>query len=399
LSLLVASRNPLRSLALPPGLISLAFLELNSNQLTSITFPPDLQQLIAFFAADNPLTTLVLSEPLAGAGMASVVDSFRSQGIPVYTYPLEARLVGSLALEGAFKFGITGPPGVYSVLGSSNLTQWSAVGVATNPLGSINFHHVTSNAVPRQFYRAQLQSPPADMVYILPSTFIMGSPSNDLDRSANEIPQTTVTLTRGFWIAKHEVTQSEYLDVMGNNPSEFPGDLNRPVSSVTWEDATNYCARLTQRELAGGRIAPGSRYRLPTEAEWECAARAGTTTRFSYGDDPSYASLTNYAWFLDLGNPDLTVHAVGQKQPNPWGLHDVHGNVWEWCQDWYGPLPGGAQTDPTGPGSNPTEIKVLRGGGYDYPNSSCRSASRLFRYLGWPDSDVGFRIVLDSGAP
>jgi formylglycine-generating enzyme required for sulfatase activity len=206
-----------------------------------------------------------------------------------------------------------------------------------------------------------------------------------------------VLLTRGFWIGKYEVTQGEYLDVTGTNPSEFPGDLNRPVSSVSWFDATNYCWLLTQRELAAGRIPAGSHFRLPTEAEWECAARAGTTNRFSYGDDPFYASTTNYAWFLDLGHPDLTVHAVGQKLPNPWGLFDMHGNVWEWCQDNYGSFPGSVQVDPTGPASNLDGLKVLRGGAYDYPNSSCRSASRIFRFANWPDSDVGFRVVLVTG--
>src|SRR5262249_1984449 len=153
----------------------------------------------------------------------------------------------------------------------------------------------------------------------------MGSPATELDRSADEVPQTVVTLTHGFWIGKYEVTQGEYLSIMNTNPSNFPGDLSRPVSSVNWLDATNYCARLTERELAAARIPAGSRYRLPTEAEWECAARAGTSTRFSYGDDAAYLSLTNYAWFLDFGILDLTVHSVGQKLPNPWGLYDVYG--------------------------------------------------------------------------
>lgn len=199
-------------------------------------------------------------------------------------------------------------------------------------------------------------------------------------------------LSRGFWIGKFEVTQGEYLSIMNTNPSEFPGDLNRPVSSMSWPDATNYCWKLTQRELAAGRIPPGSQYKLPTEAEWECAARAGTTTRFSYGDDPNYTSLTNYAWFLDFAVLDLTVHPVGQKLPNPWGLYDMYGNVWEWCQDWYGPLPGGTVTDPTGPTSNPLGFKVMRGGAYDYGANSCRSASRLFQNHN--DSDLGFRVVL-----
>ena len=295
----------------------------------------------------NPLTTFVLSEPLAATNLAADVASLRNQGVSVFTYPLAVQLVRLRQPIGAFQFAITGPPGVYTVLGSTDLATWSAVGVATNPLGSVVFTDVTAHLSPQKFYRALLQSPPANMVFIPPNTFTMGSPTNELDRNIFEGPQTTVTLTRGFWIGKYEVTQGEYLAVMGTNPSDFPGDLSRPVSSVSWLDATNYCWLLTQRELAAGRIPAGSQYRLPTEAEWECAARAGTTTRFSYGDDPSYASLTNYAWFLDLGHPDLTVHPVGQKLPNPWGLYDMAGNVWEWCQDWYGDQPGGVQTDPT----------------------------------------------------
>jgi formylglycine-generating enzyme required for sulfatase activity len=232
------------------------------------------------------------------------------------------------------------------------------------------------------------------MVFIPPNTFTMGSPANELHRDTNEGPQTTVTLSHGFWIGKYEVTQGEYLSVMNTNPSQFQGDLSRPVSSVSWPDATNYCTKLTQRELAAGRIPLGSVYRLPTEAEWECAARAGTTTRFSYGDDPDYSSLTNYAWFSM--NAGLGVHPVGQKIPNAWGLYDMEGNVWEWCQDWFGPLPGGAVVDPMGPGSNASGLKVMRGGAYDYFPASCRSAARLSFPLSpfLTDSDLGFRVVL-----
>jgi len=131
---------------------------------------------------------------------------------------------------------------------------------------------VTDHLSPQKFYRLLLQSPPTNMVFIPPNTFTMGSPTTEQDRSVNEGPQTTVTLSRGFWIGKYEVTQGEYLAVMNANPSAFPGDLSRPVSSVSWLDATNYCPTLTQRELAAGRIPAGNQYRLPTEAEWECAA-------------------------------------------------------------------------------------------------------------------------------
>ena len=388
--------NQLISLALPAGLTNLVGLFFVGNQLTTVTLPPDMTQLIALGFLANPLTTFVLPETLAATNLAGDVASLRNQGVSVFTYPLAAELVRPRMFTGRFQFGITGPPGVYAIFGSTDLAAWSAIGTANNVLGSILFNDVSTNLPPQKFYRALLQSPPTNMVFISPNTFTMGSPTNDFDRNINEGPQTSVTLTHGFWIARSEVTQGEYLSVMGTNPSEFPGDLSRPVSSVTWLDATNYCAKLTERELASGRISPGSLYRLPTEAEWECAARAGTSTRFSYGDDPQYLSLTNYAWFLDFAILDLTVHSVGQKRPNSWGLYDMYGNVWEWCQDNYGTLPGGVQIDWSGPPSSLLRDKVMRGGAYDYPNSSCRSASRAFRFPLWPDSDVGFRVVLQT---
>jgi formylglycine-generating enzyme required for sulfatase activity len=300
-------------------------------------------------------------------------------------------------LTGAFQFGITGPPGVYGVFASSDLAAWREVGIASNLVGSISFVDVASEAFPQRYYRALRQNPPENMVFIPPNTFTMGSPTNELHRQPNEGPQTVVTLTHGFWIGAFEVTQGEYLSVMNTNPSFFPGDLSRPVSSVGWFDTTNYCWKLTQRELAAGRIPPGSQYRLPTEAEWECAARAGTTTRFSYGDDPDYTNLTNYAWFiLNSGFPSsLILHPVGQKLPNPWGLYDTSGNVWEWTQDWLGDLPGGAVTDPQGPASNPMGLKVVRGGSYDFDVTDCRSARRFFS--AGDDTDIGFRVVLIIG--
>ena len=387
--------NVLTNFDLPAGLISLTQLNLSDNQLTNLTIPPDMTNLRSVDLDGNPLTRLVLSEQEA-VNLPGLIATLQTLDIPIFKYPQDIRLTKLIQSQGAFRFGITGPPGVYTVYSSTNLTAWVPLNFVDIPLGGIFFTDTEAHLSLRKFYRAVRQNPPGNMIFIPRNTFTMGSPTNDLDAFGNERPQTTVLLTHGYWIGKYEVTQGEYLAVMNTNPSTFSGDLSRPVESVTWLDATNYCAKLTELDRAAGRIAPGSHYRLPTESEWECAARAGTTTQFSYGNDPQYAITTNYAWFLDFAILDLTTHSVGQKLPNPWGLYDVHGNVWEWCQDNYGLLPGGVQIDPTGPDFALLRDKVVRGGAYDYPNSSCRSATRLFRFPLWPDSDVGFRVVLVS---
>jgi formylglycine-generating enzyme required for sulfatase activity len=295
---------------------------------------------------------------------------------------------------------LIGTPGeIYAVQASSNPSQtdsWSSLAFVQLPSTNYLFVDTSTAAMGNRFFRTLQQTAPTNMVFIPPGTFTMGSPTNELHRSVNEGPQTRVTLTHGFWMGRYEVTQREYLDVTGTNPSYFPGVLDGPVSSVSWPDATNYCWLLTQRELAAGRIPPGSRYRLPTEAEWEYAARAGTSTRFSYGDDLDYANLNDYAWHMLNGA--LTIHPVGQKLPNPWGLYDMHGNVWEWCQDWLGDLTGGNTVDPQGPPSNSTGWKVVRGGGYDFSDSDCRSSRRYFfgSHPALNDTNLGFRVVLSS---
>ena len=152
--------------------------------------------------------------------------------------------------------------------------------------------------------------------------FMMGSPESVDDADDRAKPQHKVRITKPFHLGVHEVTQAEYEKVMGKNPSNFKGARN-PVEQVSWKDAVEFCKRLTAKE--------SMTYRLPTEAEWEYAYRAGTTTRYSFGDDP--ASLGEYAWYGD--NSEKKTHPVGEKKPNTWGLHDMHGNVWEWCADWY----------------------------------------------------------------
>lgn len=325
---------------------------------------------------------MVLS--LGCAAAALLVQRVEGETAPT----LDIQLYAGVNITGAIS-------NVYVVQATSDLGQsnsWTSL--AFQQLTSTNHLFLDrSRPVPEhRVYRALLQTPPTNMVFIAANTFLMGSPASEAGRNANEGPQTLVTLSRGFWIGQHEVTQGEYLAVTGTNPSEFPGDLSRPVSSVSWPDATNYCALLTERERAAGRIPVGSRYRLPTEAEWECAARAGTATRFSYGDDPGNANLGQYAWTIQ--NSGFTVHPVGQKLPNPWGLYDMHGNVWEWTQDWLGPLPGGAVTDPQGPATNPIGWKVTRGGSFD--QGDYRSATRYFygNHPALKDWNLGFRVVL-----
>ena len=192
----------------------------------------------------------------------------------------------------------------------------------------------------------------------------------------------------------YEVTQGEYLSVTGTNPSYFGGDWSLPVEQVSWLDATNYCSLLTQREQQAGRLPAGWIYRLPTEAEWEYACRAGPTTRFSWGDDPGYVLLSNYVW--GLANSGGILHPVGQKLPNPWGLYDMGGDVWNWCQDWYAAYNGGQVTDPQGPPFG--TYHVLRGGSWHSENEIFRSAERMGAYTpNSRDKRIGFRVVLAQG--
>ena len=152
---------------------------------------------------------------------------------------------------------------------------------------------------------------PAGFVWIAPGTFVMGSPSSEADRDSDEA-QHTVTLTKGFWMSDHETTQAEYQLVMGSNPSNWKGE-RLPVEKMSWDDAVAYCKKLTERERAAGRITAQQAYRLPTESEWEYAARAGTT-------GPRYGELEAIAWWS--GNSGSETHPVSHKAANPWGLHD-----------------------------------------------------------------------------
>jgi formylglycine-generating enzyme required for sulfatase activity len=202
-----------------------------------------------------------------------------------------------------------------------------------------------------------------------------------------------VTISRDYWMGKHEVTQGEFAAVMGHNPSHFPGDSNRPVEKVNFFDASNYCWAITQRERASGRLPADYEYRLPSEAEWEYACRAGSTNLFSFGDDAGIAG--DFAWTSE--NCDATTHPVGLKRPNAWGLHDIHGNVWEWCFDWFEPYPASPLTDPIGPATS--KYKVFKGGGWNQEAQYARSSSRFMMSPSNGIHFVGFRVVLGPMLP
>jgi formylglycine-generating enzyme required for sulfatase activity len=234
---------------------------------------------------------------------------------------------------------------------------------------------------------------PANLAWIPPGQFTMGSPASEQDRYDFEGPQTQVTISKGFWMSKYELTQGNYQAVMGSNPSYFTGDLRRPVEQVTWYEATNYCGTLTARERAAGRLPAGYAYRLPTEAEWEYACRAGSTPRFYYGDDLNYTALDQYAWYT--ANSGGQTHPVGLKRPNKWGLYDMSGNMWEWCSDCYGSYPGGSVADPTGSAGG--SFRVVRGGSWGGVGRYCRSAHRGAFTPDRRDYGIGFRPVLAPG--
>jgi formylglycine-generating enzyme required for sulfatase activity len=249
--------------------------------------------------------------------------------------------------------------------------------------------------------RAVRMVPVQGMAWIGPGSFLMGSPAGEVDREKDEGPETEVTLTKGFWLGKHEVTQREWEGVMGSNPSGFKGDPDLPVETVSWAEAMEYCRKLTEQERGAGRLPTGYEYSLPTEAQWEYACRAGTKSATGYGERLSSSQANfdgNSPYNGGAKGPYLGKTAkVGSYAPNAWGLHDMHGNVWEWCLDWYeDELPGGSVTDPRGTAS--TSFRVNRGGSWYYGGQYCRSAYRLRIEPGHRSLILGFRLALVAGS-
>jgi formylglycine-generating enzyme required for sulfatase activity len=224
------------------------------------------------------------------------------------------------------------------------------------------------------------------LVLIPAGKFLMGSPPSEEGRRANEGPEHEVTISKPFYMGAYEVTQGQFEKVMGRNPSSCRDGPNNPVESVSGGDAATFCERLSALDVepGGWRV-----YRLPTEAEWEYACRAGTRTAYSFGDD--HRKLAEYGWFNE--NDGGRTHPVGLLKPNPWGLYDMHGNVWELCSDTYKPDYYGhaPATDPTGPPPGP--FRAIRGGARSNPWQEARSANRWPDFPPQPHPNVGFRVV------
>ncbi|MDR1165661.1 MAG: formylglycine-generating enzyme family protein [Deltaproteobacteria bacterium] len=219
-----------------------------------------------------------------------------------------------------------------------------------------------------------------EFVLIPAGIFTMGEWEDEAS-NPDELPRHEVEITTPFYLGKFEVTQDQWMSVMGANPSEFRGQ-DHPVDNVSWNDAQNFLRRLNQKENT-------DRYRLPSEAEWEYSVRAGSDSIFFFGGERS--SLGKFAWFV--ANADEKTHPVGLKNPNPWGLFDVYGNVWEWVNDWFSEdyYADSPLKDPLGPSE--TGHKSMRGGSIEFEAGVCRSANRINFSTKSKDSDFGFRVA------
>ena len=242
-----------------------------------------------------------------------------------------------------------------------------------------------------------------EMLWCKPGTFMMGSPESEVGRELDakgkktkfDETQHKVTLTKGFYLGKYEVTQAQWKKVMATSPSRFFGE-NRPVEQVNWSEAVRFCRELTLSEHMAGRLPDGWEYTLPTEAQWEYACRAGTTTVFSFGDSLS-STQANFNGGKPYGGaaagPFLArTSDVGSYPPNPWGFYDMHGNVSEFCADRMGNYPTGSATDPMGRAS--CSERPRRGGGWGGQSRFLRSAERVKYTLGNRDGSLGFRAGL-----
>lgn len=325
----------------------------------------------AVLSGDRVERILVLN---AGSGYSSPPSV--SISAPPAPASLSLELIAKLTLNGTigrfyFVEWSDSPQGPWTVWTNVGIGPQGVTLLDLNPGSNTRFYRTISNS---------LTGPPG-FVWIPPGNFVMGSPITESGRADREVEH-FVVIDHGFFMGDHEVTQGEYQVVVGRNPSGTIG-TNLPVESVSWNDAVGYCERLTFQERLAGRISSQQEFRLPTESEWEYAARAGTTA-------PRYGPIDLIGWYRL--NSNRRTNPVKSKAPNQWGLHDMIGNVGEWCSDWYGDYPTVATSNPRGPSTGTS--RVYRGVSYDYPELDCRAATRLFATPSGQNSNLGFRVVL-----
>jgi formylglycine-generating enzyme required for sulfatase activity len=332
-------------------------------------------------AAGNLYGFLWSAPPFAGVGQV-VLPGFTVLGLARID-PLTALtpFLGVLGATGSVEHGLA-VPNAPSLVGYAWDLQGLDLEVATATL------RFADNELTLQV----AGSIPSNMVPIAPGSFLMGSNaasgapyfSQDIER-----PVHLVTISRPFWMSRCEVTQAEYQAMTLNNPSLFL-DPSRPVETVMWHDAMLYCSALTAHEAAAGRLPTGYCYRLPTEAEWEYCCRAGTTTEYHTGNTLACAEAS--FGYVACGN--FSTRPVGSYPPNAWGLHDMHGNVWELCLDQWDATANYSTTPVVDPWVSSGPYHVHRGGGYGDQVHACRSALRSGSGPWYSTGDLGFRVVL-----
>ncbi|MGC9342409.1 MAG: formylglycine-generating enzyme family protein [Bacteroidales bacterium] len=226
-----------------------------------------------------------------------------------------------------------------------------------------------------------------EMVLIPSGNFLMGSDTTEQDRHSDEGPLRNVTISKPFYMGKYEITQQQWLEVMDDNPSIFKDKENwkeYPVDWVSWNDCVEFTEKLSK--------ITGKTFRLPTEAEWEYACRAGTTTRYYWGEDPADKEIVDYAWAFSYS--EGRSHPVGLKKPNAWGLYDMSGNVWEWCLDWREPYNPADTLDPNG--SLTGTRKIYRGGSWFNERPALRSANRNGHPPETLGTNAGLRVIMEN---
>ena len=335
------------------------------------------------------------SEPVANTGSGQIVVPKPNSSPNI---PPHARAFGDLNNDGSVGF----PDFLF-------LLEYWGVEFDGAMIGFKDFMALIENwGVVVEFTIRLPREVPLVMVRVPSGSFVMGSPEGERGRFDTEGPQTTVLLTRDYYVGKYPVTQNQWLSLMvwpGTEPSsEFGKGPHHPAYWISWYDAQSFITALNTHITATGQ-GPLT-VRLPSEAEWEYAARAGTTTRFFFGDSLGCddfeadcaagvlpGNRSDYMWWL--GNSGGQCRPVGQKLPNRFGLHDMHGNIWEWVHDWYADsLPGGSVTDPAGPGTG--TLRVARGGSWGHQARNCRAARRFSNSPDTRPLIYGFRLAADT---